>query len=340
MTQLSLWNAKSTQTLEAISFMQVCLFATQGVSAGGLRVSAAQMLDEIAQGADFPKHMRSHVALFTESCHRLGVLRGAPAFKKLTALSLREARRNTLILEDRKQFLAICDDLEISVTEICGPLIGEAFYPTQVSRHTHALKFAIFDTQSRDLLLKSLSKNDWQLQGSTIAQADYCTTIISTAGVEIKLFHKVLPHIEKKPNLGRLDTIEFQIVMVLCQTHFEPQKATQRWFCDLAFIFAKASFDVSRVVAMINDFGLAGACANSLREALAYLPDTEDCELRKIMVDLLEQLKVECGNVPQNSVAANEALRAYHPTSKSRTQRALSVLKQAVLGAILPNNRR
>lgn len=317
--------------LDVKPFMQVCLHVASDLPADGMRDTAERLLAELDQGADVPVALRSQVALFSDACDRLGVLRQSKSYKKLTALSLREGRRNALILLDRERLLTAVKDLDVAATEIRGPMLGQRYYPASDLRHTHALKFAVPDGQTHQSLVAHLQESGWQRSQSTTSQPGYRTVLTSPAGVEAELYQRLLPHTDHIPEQEFLTTTEFQIAMILCQSHFEPQKQAMRWVSDLAFVFAGTPINTANVATMINAFGLAGSCAQSLREFQILMPGSDECVPRKAVAALARRLDAAYGGTPKNTKGANAALRAYAPVQASRMRRALSKLKQAIV---------
>lgn len=328
--------SNSPRALDEAPFLQVCLQSVSDLPDDSARNTAAEMLRALDDGADVADVMRSQTALFAEACDRLGVLRQSDSYRKLTALSLREARRNILISLDRKVLLSTAADLGIATTEVRGPTLGHRFYPGRDLRHTHALKFFIGTPHAQEALGSALQAQSWRNSPFTAQATGYRTAMTSPAGVEAELYQRLLPHSDHVPEPDTLASVEFQVAMILCQSWFEPQKVTKRWVCDLAFIFAAIDVDTAKVASLIKAIGLAGSCRLGLQEYARLVPGSDASKARQTAAKLMSHLDTSA----KNTSDANAALRDYRPAPPSLLRRALSKVKRAIISATPPQSAR
>ena len=332
-TPLTRNHRKDAPVLDDVPFLQVCLHSVSDLPSDDARATAAALLDALDKGADVPDLMRSQVALFADACDRLEVLRRSASYRKLTALSLRETRRNALIGQDRTLLLSTLAGLGISATEIRGPMLGHGFYPAPDLRHTHSLKLAVVERQAHAALVAALLAAGWRHSWFTPQASGYRTAMTSPAGVEVELYQRLVPHCAHIPEPDTLATVEFQVAMILCQSPFEPQRLTKRWLCDLAFIFAATNIDETKVASLINGLGLAGSCSRALQDYLRLVPGSDASRARGVAGNLLAQLDPGTNGPSRNSARADAALRAHIPAPRSRVRRALSAVKRAIVSA-------
>lgn len=314
-------NAPQT-VLDEDAFLRICLHAVSDKP--GDTATAVALLTALDAGADVPDVMRSHVPLFADACDRLGVLRQFACARKFTALSLREARRNALILEDRAQLLALATELGIEASEIRGPMLGQRYYPAANLRHTHALKFGVIQPGA---LITALQAEGWQHSPFTPQVDGYRTAMTSPKGVEAELYQRLVPRSDHVPDAATCATAAFQLAMILCQAPFEPQRLTKRWLCDAAFMLAAGEVDEKSVAAQVHALGLNGSTATALQEVLRLVPGSDTSPTRTRATRLLAQFTD--GNTP----TADAALRAYGPAPRSLLRRAMSKAKRVVLGS-------
>ena len=323
------YKVERSSELPTRPLIQVCLQSVGDQTSGSICETSALLLEQLAQGQDVPNDLRSQLPLFGHACDALGTLRKAAVFPKLTALALREARRNALILQDREFFLTTCDSLQLSVAEICGPMLGQRYYPGPNLRHTHALKFMLHDNRDQEALVALLMKQGWRRALFDKSADKWQVRVASPAGVEVKIYLKPLPHSDYSPPDVALDTVEFQVAMIICQSQFEPQERTLRWLCDLVFFFSKTPIDAALVAEMIKRYGLSGTSGNKLMQVQEMSTSIGANKAYQTATSILEAMAAD--GAMQNTPKATATLRYHSPRPRSLTQRAYFAAKRLIV---------
>ncbi|WP_322867256.1 hypothetical protein U5922_014385 [Aquicoccus sp. G2-2] len=322
--------SRRSNRIEERCFLRVCLHAAVGLEPSQGRADARVVLDQLAKGIELAPPMRSQVPLFADGCARLGVLQPSKLFKRFTALALREQRRNTIIMQERARVLAAFEAEGIVGTEIRGPAIGLNYYPAPNLRHTHALRWAVFEHDALDGLIKALLKAGWQRLPAQEPSMGHMVRLGAASGTELVLYNRLVPHVSYAPEQAIMNSIEFQVAAILCQAHFEQQQQTKRWICDLSYIFANKRVDEERVAELVSTYGMAGSCAARFREMLTVLPFGDRSEPGRIAAAHLQKLELRSGGPPRDSTAAKAALRCSAPPRRGRGRRALGALRRGM----------
>jgi hypothetical protein len=295
---------------------------------------ASDVLKQIESGAEFPLAMRSSVSLLTYACDMLDVSKKSNAYKKVVALSLREKARNEFVLHARAEFLRLCEKTPVVPLEIRGAKFGSLYYPHSDLRHTHALRFAIFDSASHRKAVAELMQAGWQRRGHSVQADAHLISMASPMGVELELYQRLLPHSKIIPDATTQDDPAFLAALLLCQAKFGGQFPAHRWLIDLAFMCSGEEIDSARTVQFIQEFGLAGTCSRMLSVGLELLPGSGSALSKGQIKRLFDALQSSTSDVPRDSKQAAAALKAYTPRSPGFTRRILSFAKRGFLSNI------